>query len=164
MKPIILALILLNSSVIASALAQTVPGPYPRTSYPVPDPRVAQLETALNQVRQELQVLYQQFLVMQALRQNEIQESFPLATYVPSIEKSPYATSGLIDNPPQSYDEKIRSQKEHQERIQQYYSRHQQLAFALQRVRRAEESAYGPTHGAYQSFKAGAVMARWSRH
>ena len=120
MKPIILALILLNSSVIASALAQTVPGPYPRTSYPVPDPRVAQLETALNQVRQELQVLYQQFLVMQALRQNEIQESFPLATYVPSIEKSPYATSGLIDNPPQSYDEKIRSQKEHQERIQQY--------------------------------------------
>jgi len=52
---------------------------------------VAQLETALNQVRQELQVLYQQFLVMQALRPNEIQESFPLATYVPSIEKSPYA-------------------------------------------------------------------------
>ncbi len=135
MKPIILALILLNSSVIASALAQTVPSPSPRTSYPAPDPRVAQLEMVLNQVQQEQQATYQQFQMMQELRRNEMQESFPQAMQTPSMAtQSPYATSGLIDNPSQNYDEKTRLQRERQERIQQYtldlnrlYSRYNEL-------------------------------------
>ena len=75
MKLIIFALILLSSSLTASALAQTALGPYPKTPYPAPDPRVAQLETALNQVQQEQQALYQQFQMAQELRRNEIQES-----------------------------------------------------------------------------------------
>lgn len=134
MKTIIFALFLLSSSLATSALAQTVPGPYLKTPYSAPDPRVAQLETALNQVQQEQQVLYQQFQMMQELRQNEIRESFPQGTQAPSIAQSPYATSGLINNPPQSYDENVRSQRERQERIQQYtrdinrlYSRYNEL-------------------------------------
>lgn len=134
MKTIIFVLFLLSSSLTAAALAQTALGPYPKTPYLAPDPKVAQLETALNQVQQEQQALYQQFQMAQELRQNEIQESFPQTPQTPStMTQSPYVT-GLINNPPQSYDENIRSQRERQERIQQYtrdinrlYSRYNEL-------------------------------------
>ena len=113
MKPIIFVLFLLSSSLTAPALAQTALGPYPKTPYPASDPRVAQLDTALNQVQQEQQALYQQFQMTQELRRNEMQD--PSTTM-----QNPYITGGLMDNPPQSYDENIRSQRERRERIQQY--------------------------------------------
>lgn len=135
MKPIILALFLLGSSLGDSALAQIVSNPYPKIPSPVPNPRIAQLETALNHVQQEQQAVYQQFQMTQELRRNEIQENYPQAIQTPhSMMQAPYAMGGLKDNPPQSYDDNVRMQRERQERIEQYtrdlnrlYSRYAEL-------------------------------------
>ena len=135
MKPIILALFLLGSSLAGSALAQTASNPYSKTPPPVANPRVAQLEMALNQVQQEQQAVYQQFQMTQELRRNEIQENYPQAIQTPnSMMQAPYAMGGLKDNPPQSYDDNVRIQRERQERIEQYtrdlnrfYSRYAEL-------------------------------------
>lgn len=135
MKPIILALFLLGSGLGDSALAQIVSNPYPKIPSPVPNPRMAQLETALNHVQQEQQAVYQQFQMTQELRRNEIQENYPQAIQTPhSMMQAPYAMGGLKDNPPQSYDDNVRMQRERQERIEQYtrdlnrlYSRYAEL-------------------------------------
>ncbi|KIO48464.1 hypothetical protein [Nitrosospira sp. NpAV] len=140
MKPIILVLFLLGSSLAGPVLAQTASNPYPKTTPPVTippttNPRVAELELALNQVQQEQQAVYQQFQMTQELRRNEIQENYPQAIQTPnSMMQAPYAMGGLKDNPPQSYDDNVRMQRERQERIEQYardlnrlYSRYAEL-------------------------------------
>lgn len=140
MKPIILVLFLLGSSLAGPALAQTASNPYPKTTPPITippttNPRVAELEMALNQVQQEQQAVYQQFQMTQELRRNEIQENYPQAIQTPnSTMQAPYTMGGLKDNPPQSYDDNVRMQRERQERIEQYardlnrlYSRYAEL-------------------------------------
>ena len=115
MKPIILALLVLSSGLAGLVLAQTAP------SLPKQDPRIAQLEMALNQVQQEQQAVYQQFQMTQELRRNDIQENFPQAIQTPSSTvQYPYAMGGLKDNAPVSYDDTVRLQRERQERIEQY--------------------------------------------
>jgi hypothetical protein len=109
MKPIILALLLLFSGVTAPVYAQATLG-----SSTKPDPRLAQLEIALNHLSQEQQAVYQQFQMIQELRRNEIQDSQPLTV-------QGYLTMGGVkDAPPASYDDNIRLQRESTERIQQY--------------------------------------------
>jgi hypothetical protein len=109
MKPIILALLLLFSGVTAPVYAQAAPDPSTK-----PDPRLAQLEIALNHLSQEQQAVYQQFQMIQELRRNEIQDSQPLTM-------QGYLTMGGVkDAPPASYDDNIRLQRERTERIQQY--------------------------------------------
>ncbi|SFU53302.1 hypothetical protein [Nitrosospira multiformis] len=109
MKPIILALLLLFSGVTAPVYAQAAPDPNTK-----PDPRLAQLEIALNHLSQEQQAVYQQFQMIQELRRNEIQDSQPLTM-------QGYLTMGGVkDAPPASYDDNIRLQRERTERIQQY--------------------------------------------
>ena len=108
MKPIILAL-LLFSGVTGPVYAQAAPDPSTK-----PDPRLAQLEMALNHLSQEQQAVYQQFQMIQELRRNEIQDSQPLTV-------QGYLTMGGVkDAPPASYDDNIRLQRERTERIQQY--------------------------------------------
>lgn len=108
MKPIILAL-LLFSGVTGPVYAQAAPG-----SSTEPDPRLAQLEMALNHLSQEQQAVYQQFQMIQELRRNEIQDSQPLTA------QGYLAMGGVKDVPPASYDDNIRLQRERTERIQQY--------------------------------------------
>lgn len=91
------------------------------------DPRLATLEAALNRVQLEQQSVYQQFLMAQELRRNELQES-----------SSPVVTQsypmGRDNSRPVDYDESVRLQRERQERLQRYdrdiaraYARHQEL-------------------------------------
>ncbi|PTQ79647.1 hypothetical protein C8R21_12411 [Nitrosospira multiformis] len=109
MKPVILALLLLFSGVTGPVYAQTAP-----SSSTKPDPRMAELEMALNHLSQEQQAVYQQFQMIQELRRNEIQDSQPLAV-------QGYLTMGGVkDAPPASYDDNVRLQRERTERIQQY--------------------------------------------
>jgi len=110
MKPIIiLALLLLFSGVTGPVYAQLASGSGTR-----PDPRLAQLEMALNHLGQEQQAVYQQFQMIQELRRNEIQDSQPLTA-------QGYLTMGGVkEAPPASYDDNIRLQRERTERIQQY--------------------------------------------
>jgi hypothetical protein len=99
------------------------------------DPRIAQLEIALNQVDQERQAVYQQFQMTQELRRNEVQDNNPQVIQgANTTSLMPYATGGLKDNPPTSYDDQVRVLRERQERIQQYgqdltrlYSRYAEL-------------------------------------
>ncbi|MEP6605606.1 MAG: hypothetical protein ABJA60_05765 [Nitrosospira sp.] len=121
MKPIVFALFLLSSSLAGPALAQTASNAYSKSLSSLPNPRVVELEMALNQVQQEQQAVYQQFQMTQELRRNDLQENFPQAIQTPnSTMQAPYATGGLKDNPPQSYDDVVRLQRERQERIEQY--------------------------------------------
>lgn len=123
MKPIIFALILLGAGMSSSAPAQPLASPHLKR-----DPRVVQLEMVLNQVNQEQQAVYQQFQMTQELRRNEIQDTHPLVVQgLPSM-------GGIKDAPLVDYDDKIRLQRERQERIQQYtrdlnrlYSRYAEL-------------------------------------
>ena len=121
MKAIIFALFLLSPGFAGLTLAQTASNAYPRNPPPPPNPRVVELEMALNQVQQEQQAVYQQFQMTQELRRNDIQENFPQAIQTPnSTMQAPYATGGLKDNPPLSYDDNVQLQRERQERIEQY--------------------------------------------
>ena len=74
------------------------------------DPRITQLEMALNHVSQEQQSVYQQFQMLQELRRNEIQDSNPLIQ----------GMGGVKDMPPISYDESIAQQRERKERFNQH--------------------------------------------
>ena len=141
MKSMTFAVFLLSAGLAGSAFAQGVsypkdarPARGPMASQPV-DPRIAQLEMALNQVDQERQAVYQQFQMTQELRRNEIQENNPQVIQgANTTSLMPYATGGLKDNPPISYDDQVRVLRERQERIQQYgqdlnrlYSRYTEL-------------------------------------
>jgi hypothetical protein len=66
---------------------------------------------ALSHVSQEQQSVYQQFLMLQELRRNEIQDSNPLLIQ---------GMGGVKDMPPISYDESIRLQQERKERFNQH--------------------------------------------
>jgi hypothetical protein len=72
------------------------------------DPRITQLEMALNHVSQEQQSVYQQFQMLQELRRNEVQDSTPLLLQ---------GMGGVKDMPPISYDESIGLQRERKERF-----------------------------------------------
>ena len=144
MKLITLVVFLLSSGLAIPVFAQGVS--YPKESRPArghlntgasqqADPQIAQLEMALNQVDQERQAVYQQFQMTQELRRNEIQDNNPQVIQgANTTSLIPYATGGLKDNPPTSYDDQVRVLRERQERIQQYgqdlvrlYSRYTEL-------------------------------------
>ena len=94
MKQILLFLLLFSSG---AALAGTN----------MPD-KLSQLESALNGVRQEQQSVYQNYQMAKELRLMEVQEGSP----------HPYGTD--INTPPPNYDDVVRAQLEHENRIQQY--------------------------------------------
>lgn len=130
MKPIILALFLLGSGLAGPVLAQTTQSPGARSDLrpdPKPDPRLVQMEMALNQLTQEQQAVFQQFQMIQDLRRNEMQDVYPIVL-------GPPAMGGVKEGPPPSYDDTIRLQRERRERIEQYtrdlnqlYSRYAEL-------------------------------------
>jgi hypothetical protein len=141
MKHAAFILFLLGACLADSAFAQN--DAYPKDARPArgtaaaqpADPRIAQLEMALNQLDQERQAVYQQFQMTQELRRNEIQENNPQVIQgANTTSLMPYATGGLKDNAPVSYDDQVRALRERQERIQQYsqdlnrlYSRYAEL-------------------------------------
>lgn len=113
MRLVLLTLLLLAST---SLLAET-------------DPRLSQLETAFNRVQQEQQSMYQQFLMAQELRRNELQEQSTTAL-------RGYSVMGADNTRPLDYDENVRLQRERQERLQRYerdisqsYARYLELGY-----------------------------------
>jgi hypothetical protein len=141
MKHTAFILFLLSACLIDSVFAQNAadtkdarPVRGPATVQP-PDPQIAQLEIALKQVDQERQAVYQQFQMTQELRRNEIQDNNPQVIQGANVTSMvPYASGGLKDNQPTSYDDQVRALRERQERIQQYgqdltrlYSRYSEL-------------------------------------
>ena len=112
MKPLILALFLVffvaTGPVLAQAAQSTGALPLPK-----PDPRIFELELAVNRLTQEQQAVYQQFQMVQDMRRNEMQDLTPIIL-------GPPAMGGVKEGPPLSYDETIRIQRERKERIQQY--------------------------------------------
>jgi hypothetical protein len=74
--------------------------------YADPDTRLLQLEAAVNQLHQEQQSLYQQFLMTQELRRNAFQDIAP--------------TLGLDGTRSLSYDENVRLQRERLELLERY--------------------------------------------
>jgi hypothetical protein len=105
MKPAIFAVFVFSCCLTGIAIAQ----PAPNMDRKV-DPRVTQLEMALNHVSQEQQSVYQQFQMLQELRRNETQDANMLVTQ---------DMGGVKDMPPISYDDSIRLQRERKERFQQ---------------------------------------------
>jgi hypothetical protein len=106
MKPAIFAVFVFSCCLIGMVMAQ---GAAPNMDRKV-DPRVTQLEMALNHVSQEQQSVYQQFQMLQELRRNETQDANMLVTQ---------DMGGVKDMPPISYDDSIRLQRERKERFQQ---------------------------------------------
>ena len=79
------------------------------------DPSLARLEAAFNRVHQEQQATYQQFLMAQELRRNELQE-----TSLPATVQG-YSAMGIENSMrPIDYDENQRLQRERQTRLQRY--------------------------------------------
>ena len=76
MKPAIFAVFVFNCCLTGMVMAQ---GAAPNMDRKV-DPRVMQLEMALNHVSQEQQSVYQQFQMLQELRRNETQDANMLVT------------------------------------------------------------------------------------
>ena len=99
MKSVLMILLLLCSS---GALAQAQP-----------DSPLAQLDKAYGLVQQEQQSAYQQFLMAQELRRNELQDSSACST--PNCSVSAMDSGRTVD-----YDENIKRQKEKQQRIERY--------------------------------------------
>jgi hypothetical protein len=106
MKPAIFAVFVFSCCLTGTVMAQ---GAAPNMDRKV-DPRVTQLEMALNHVSQEQQSVYQQFQMLQELRRNETQDANMLVTQ---------DMGGVKDMPPISYDDSIRLQRERKERFQQ---------------------------------------------
>ncbi|MDE2367186.1 MAG: hypothetical protein KGM95_09670 [Betaproteobacteria bacterium] len=132
MKPILFTFFLFILPGLASA--QTGSKTVPMVPYPAPDPRVVQLEITLNNLNQAQQSVYQQFLMVQELRRNELQGNLPQAVLNPYPAQASGTMSSVDSNPPLSYDELVRLQRERQERIQKYtrnlndlYSRYSEL-------------------------------------
>lgn len=106
MKPTIFAIFLLSWCVVGGTTAQTLPSNERKV-----DPRIAQMEMALNLVNQEQQLVYQQFQMLQEMRRSEVQDINPLVMQ---------DMGGVKDMPPISYDESVRVQRERRDRIQQH--------------------------------------------
>ena len=77
------------------------------------DPQVQRLETAINQLQQEQQSVYQQFLMSQELRRNELQNNR-------TSSAGGYSTMGPDSSRAIDYDENLRLQREQQDRLQRY--------------------------------------------
>ena len=105
MKPAIFVVFLLSCCLTGMVMAQAAPNMERKV-----DPRITQLEMALNHVSQEQQSVYQQFQMLQELRRNEMQDANMLVTQ---------GMGGVKDMPPISYDDSIRLQRERKERFQQ---------------------------------------------
>ena len=78
---------------------------------PVADPRLAALQMAFDRVQMEQQATYQQFLMAQEMRRNELQEA--TASSLPNYAAMDAA--GPVD-----YDANIRRMQARQERLQRY--------------------------------------------
>ena len=110
------AIFIFSWCLMGPGMAQTVPTTAPNTA-PNPnlerkvDPRIAQLEMALNHVSQEQQSVYQQFQMLQELRRNETQDVNQLILR---------DMGGVKDMPPITYDESIRVQSERKDRFNQH--------------------------------------------
>lgn len=74
--------------------------------------RLAQLETALSEVRQEQQAVYQQFQMVQELRRNDMQIAFKTGAQSSAI-------LGMQSLPSVNYDENAGQQRAQQDRIEQ---------------------------------------------
>ena len=105
MKPAMFAVFVFSYCLTGMVMAQGAPSTERKV-----DPRITQLEMALNHVSQEQQSVYQQFQMLQELRRNEIQDSNPLIQ----------GMGGVKDMPPISYDESIAQQRERKERFNQH--------------------------------------------
>ena len=105
MKPAIFAVFVFSCCLTGMVMAQAAPNMERKV-----DPRITQLEMALNHVSQEQQSVYQQFQMLQELRRNEMQDANMLVTQ---------DMGGVKDMPPISYDDSIRLQRERKERFQQ---------------------------------------------
>ncbi len=78
------------------------------------DPEVRQIQAQIAAIQQEQQTVYQQFQMVQTLRQDEQQAANPTV-----IENSPVYS---MDTPPPNYDDMVREKAARRERIQQYSS------------------------------------------
>ena len=78
------------------------------------DPEVRQIQAQIAAIQQEQQTVYQQFQMVQTLRQDEQQAANPTV-----IENSPVYS---MDTPPPNYDDMVREKAARRERIQQYTS------------------------------------------
>ncbi len=105
MKPAMFAVFVFSYCLTGIVMAQGAPSTERKV-----DPRITQLEMALNHVSQEQQSVYQQFQMLQELRRNEIQDSNPLVQ----------GMGGVKDMPPISYDDSIAQQRERKERFNQH--------------------------------------------
>ncbi len=76
------------------------------------DPEVRQIQAQIAAIQQEQQTVYQQFQMVQTLRQDEQQAANPTV-----IENSPVYS---MDTPPPNYDDMVREKAARRERIQQY--------------------------------------------
>jgi hypothetical protein len=85
----------------------------PSVVYADPDPRLVQLQEAVNQMDQEQQALYQQFLMTQELRRNALQDIAPTIT-------EGYSSFGVDSSRSVNYDENVRLQRERVERLKSY--------------------------------------------
>jgi hypothetical protein len=104
-KPAMFAVFVFSCCLTGMLMAQGAPSTERKV-----DPRITQLEMALNHVSQEQQSVYQQFQMLQELRRNEIQDSNPLVQ----------GMGGVKDMPPISYDDSIAQQRERKERFNQH--------------------------------------------
>lgn len=111
-----------------------------------PDPRLLRLEAAYEHAQREQQAVYQQFMMAQELRRNELQKELPGGGYGP-IYRGP---NGLESQRPLDYDENQRRQRERQDRlnrleqdIAQSYSRYLELGKQKQAIQE-QIRALGP--------------------
>ena len=70
MKPAMFAVFVFSYCLTGMVMAQGAPNTERKV-----DPRITQLEMALNHVSQEQQSVYQQFQMLQELRRNEMQDT-----------------------------------------------------------------------------------------
>ena len=106
------AIFIFSWCLMGPGMAQTAPNiaPNPNLERKV-DPRIAQLEMALNHVSQEQQSVYQQFQMLQELRRNETQDVNQLILR---------DMGGVKDMPPITYDESVAVQRERKDRFNQH--------------------------------------------
>ncbi len=93
MKPAMFAVFVFSYCLTGMLMAQGAPSTERKV-----DPRITQLELALNHVSQEQQSVYQQFQMLQELRRHEMQDTNTLVMQ---------DMGGVKDMPPISYDESI---------------------------------------------------------
>ena len=96
------------------------------------DPEVRQIQAQIAAIQQEQQTVYQQFQMVQTLRQDEQQAANPTV-----IENSPVYS---MDTPPPNYDDMVREKAARRERIQQYTSELNTLMARYQSLEQQKQS------------------------